>query len=56
MEKKLNAQKPNLEKLAVYINQQPNPKEFAALLLAIAALKPRSEHSADCHEEMEVVF
>lgn len=35
--------KPNLQKLDDYINQQPNPKEFAALLLAVAAMKPRGE-------------
>lgn len=34
------AKQSNLEKLAAYINSQPNPRAFASALLAIAALRP----------------
>lgn len=31
--------KPNLQKLADYINEQPDPQAFAAVLLALAGAK-----------------
>lgn len=46
METKLQKQS-NLEKLAAYINKQPDPKAFASVLLAVAALKPCPKTLAD---------
>lgn len=54
MEHKINQRKPNLEKLAAYINKQPNPREFAAVLLAVAALKPQPDRVPNRNKEMEV--
>lgn len=44
----------NLEKLADYINSQPNPQAFAAVLLAVAALKPRSDTFTDRDKKSKV--
>lgn len=34
--------KPNIEKLAEYINRQPDPERFAAALISLAAAKKRT--------------
>lgn len=47
--------RPNVEKLAAFINKQPNPQEFAIALLVIASLKPRTQSSADRHKESQVI-
>ena len=38
--------KPNLQKLADYINGQPNPQAFAAVLLALAGSQKRTDKTA----------
>lgn len=45
--------KTNIKKLADYINGQPNPELFAAVLLAFA--KPRFNDATDTQKEVEVV-
>ena len=34
--------KPNIQKLADYINSQPDPQAFAVMLLALAAAQKRT--------------
>ena len=44
----------NLEKLATYINSQPNPRAFASALLAIAALRTAASTTGEqAREEVQ---
>lgn len=38
--------KPNIQKLADYINSQPDPQAFAAALLALAGGQKRTDKTA----------
>lgn len=38
--------KPNIQKLTDYINRQPDPQAFAAMLLALAGTKKSTKKSA----------
>lgn len=55
MKKNKKTDRPNVEKLAAFINKQPNPHEFAAALLIIASLKPRTQSSAEGHKETKII-
>lgn len=42
----MKTSKPNIQKLADYINRQPNPELFAAALLALAGTQKRTDKTA----------
>lgn len=46
-----DAKQSNIEKLAAYINSQPNPRAFASVLLAVAALIPATPTTKEQLEE-----
>ena len=53
MEMTKTTNKTNIKKLADYINGQPNPELFAAVLLAFA--KPHFNDATDTQKEVEVI-
>lgn len=42
----MKTSKPNIQKLADYINRQPDPQAFAAVLLALAGGQKRTDKTA----------
>ena len=55
MQENKKTNRPNVEKLAAFINKQPNPHEFAAALLVVASLKPRTQSGANRHKESKII-
>ncbi len=52
MEMTNTTSKPNIRKLAAYINSQPDPERFASALFALA--KPRLQDLTDAQKELQV--
>ena len=42
----MSDKQPNIQKLADYINSQPEPQAFAAVLLALAGAQKRTDKTA----------